>query len=57
MSHSASRVNEGSWQQEEGARGKVVKGVLRSIWLWVFTEVDSIGLSDHNSIISTAQPS
>lgn len=40
-----------------GARGKVVKGVLRAIWLWVFPEVDSIRLSDHNSIISTAQPS
>lgn len=49
---------QGSWQQgkQRGVGGRWWKAGL-GIWLWVFTEVDSIQLSDHNSIINTAQPS
>lgn len=51
------------WQLREGSSGarggKTVEKekVLTGYLAWVFTEVDSAGLSDHNSIISTAQPS
>lgn len=41
-----------------GRGGKTMKEkVITGYLALVFTEVDSAGLSDHNSIISTAQPS
>lgn len=56
LSVSLCQLREGS---TGGRGGKTVANekVLTGYLAWVFTEVDSVGLSDHNSIISTAQTS